>query len=753
MKCGERFYRLTNHFVRGFFKLEPTKHRYKSRIRNSRIGEESNRFATVQRLRDLRVTSDEAYLTVFIVCATLLAYWPALRGALLWDDTSHVTSPALQSWRGLWRIWFNPGATLQYYPLTYSAFWFEHRIWGDAVLGYHLTNVTLHIISACLVVVIVRRLRLPGAWLAGSIFALHPVCVEAVAWISEQKSTLSAVFYLGAALAYLHFDTTRQKRHYLFALGLFVLALLGKTVTATLPAALLVILWWQRARLDWRRDVHPLLPWLGLGTAAGLFSAWLERNVVGAHGAEFDLTLAQNLLLAGRVICFYAFKFLWPANLIFTYPHWNIDPMVWWQYFFPAGVLALAPVLWLMIRRGHRGSSAAFLFFIGTLFPVLGFLNIYPFVFSYVADHFQYLANLGLIIPAAFALTVASRRIPVPGAGRMALAVALLVVLGSLTWQQSGTYRDSETLYRATLARNPGSWMAHNNLGVILLQDPRRVADAIVEFQAAVLLKHNFAQAHSNLGNAFVRMPGMLSEAIAEFDIALRINPDLAGTHHNLANALIRRPDRLLQAIAEYQSALRLTPDDAQVHNDLGVALAQIPGRLPDAVSEFQKALRLNPDNTDAHNNLAAMLLQMPGRLPDAIAEFQAVLRLKPDHAQAHFNMGNALTRIPGRLSDAIQELQTAVRIQPDFAEAHNALGFALAKLPGRLPNAIAEYQAALRINPNYAQAGRNLANALNRKDRTRRRERDAISADHHIAPKPRTPAAHDATRDAHARR
>jgi protein O-mannosyl-transferase len=664
------------------------------------------------------VTSDEAYLTVFIVCATLLAYWPALRGALLWDDTSHVTSPALQSWHGLWRIWFNPGATLQYYPLTYGAFWLEHRIWGDAVLGYHLTNVTLHIISACLVVAIVRRLRLPGAWLAGFIFALHPVCVEAVAWISEQKSTLSAVFYLGAALAYLHFDTTRQKRHYFLALGLFVLALLSKTVTATLPAALLVILWWQRARLDWRRDVYPLVPWLGLGMAAGLFSAGLERNVVGAHGAEFDLTLAQNLLLAGRVICFYAFKFSWPANLIFTYPRWNIDPMVRWQYFFPAAVLALAPVLWLTIRRGHRGPAAAFLFFIGTLFPVLGFLNIYPFVFSYVADHFQYLASLGLIVPAAFALTVTSRRIPVPGAGRMASAVALLVVLGSLTWQQSSTYRDSETLYRATLARNPGSWMAHNNLGVILLQDPRRVADAIVEFQAAVLLKHNYAQAHSNLGNAFVRMPGMLSEAIAEFDIALRISPDLAGTHHDLANALIRRPDRLPQAIAEYQTALRLTPDDAQVHNDLGVALAQIPGRLPDAVSEFQKALRLNPDNTDAHNNLAATLLQMPGRLPDAIAEFQTALRLKPDLAQAHFNMGHALTRIPGRLSDAIEELQTAVRIRPDFAEAHNDLGFALAKLPGRLPNAIAEYQAALRINPNYAQAGRNLADALNRKDR-----------------------------------
>jgi hypothetical protein len=176
-----------------------------------------------------------------IFAAALAAYWPALRGGFIWDDNFHVTPPALRSLHGLWRIWFDLGATQQYYPLLHSAFWFEHRLWGDAVLGYHLANLTQHALAACLVVLIVRRLALPGAWLAGLIFALHPVCVEAVAWISEQKSTLSAVFYLASALVYLRFDQTRRKPHYLWALGLFVLALLSKTVTATLPAALLVI--------------------------------------------------------------------------------------------------------------------------------------------------------------------------------------------------------------------------------------------------------------------------------------------------------------------------------------------------------------------------------------------------------------------------------------------------------------------------------------------------------------------------------
>ena len=191
----------------------------------------------------------EALTWALMLCATVVAYLPALSGGLLWDDNMHVTRADLRSLHGLWRIWFDLGATQQYYPLLHSAFWLEHRLWGDAVLGYHLTNVALHAASACLVVMIVRRLSLPGAWLAGFIFALHPVCVEAVAWISEQKSTLSGVFYLAAALTYLHFDRTRRKSQYFAALGLFVLALMSKTVTATLPAALLVVFWWQRGRL------------------------------------------------------------------------------------------------------------------------------------------------------------------------------------------------------------------------------------------------------------------------------------------------------------------------------------------------------------------------------------------------------------------------------------------------------------------------------------------------------------------------
>jgi tetratricopeptide (TPR) repeat protein len=635
-----------------------------------------------------------------ILCATLLAYLPALGGGLLWDDTSHLTRPELQSLDGLWRIWFDLGATQQYYPLLHSAFWMEHRLWGDAVLGYHLTNVALHAASACLVVMIVRRLSLAGAWLAGLVFALHPVCVESVAWISEQKSTLSGVFYLAAALAYLHFDRSRRVSRYWLALGLFVCALATKTVTATLPAALLVAIWWRRGRIEWKRDARPLLPWLALGAFAGLFTAWVEKTVIGAEGADYTLTLLQRGLLAGRVIWFYAGKLVWPANLTFFYPRWTVDPGEWWQYLFPAGVLAVAIGLWIGSRR-QRGPLAGFLIFAGTLFPVLGFFNVYPFRFSFVADHFQYLACLGVIVPVASALAVLARRIAAGRLARIACGAVLPVLLGVLTWGQSGMYRDAETLYRETLARNPGSWLAHNNLGTVLLAQPGRLADAIAEYRAAARLEPGSEQARTNLGNALAQA-GRLREAIPELEAALRIKPGYAEGHNNLGFALSQMPGGLERAIAEYQAALRINPDFAEAHYNLASAFVAMPGRLPDAIAEYQAALRTEPDLPDAHNNLGGALAQT-GRLPDAIAQFEAAIRLRPDYVEAYNNLGNALSQTPGRMPDAVAEYQAALRIDPENLQAHLGLGNALAQTPGRQGDAIAEFEAALRIKPDPA--------------------------------------------------
>jgi Tfp pilus assembly protein PilF len=326
----------------------------------------------------------------------------------------------------------------------------------------------------------------------------------------------------------------------------------------------------------------PLLPWFAVGAIAGLVTAWLERRYIHAEGASFALTLGERCLLAGRVIWFYLGKVLWPVDLMFTYPRWKVDPAAGWQYRFPVGVLGLAAGLWLLAQRRRRGALAGFLFFVGTLFPALGFFNVFPFIYSYVADHFQYLATLGILVPLACGLAMTRERIP--AARRLVPAVAgvLLATLFVLTWRQSGMYRDAETLYRETLRRNPASWMAHNNLGVILAEMPGRLPEAISEFEAALRLKPDNRQAENNLGNALLTIPGGIPKAIPHLQAALAMNPTLEETHYNLALAL-SMTGRIPEAIAEYEAALRLRPDYPAARNNLRNLLNKTggPGAKP----------------------------------------------------------------------------------------------------------------------------------------------------------------------------
>jgi protein O-mannosyl-transferase len=535
---------------------------------------------------------------LLLLAAVLAAYGPALRGGLLWDDEAHVTRPELRPLDGLARIWTELGATQQYYPLTHSAFWLDHRLWGDATLGYHLASALLHALSALLLLRILRRLEVPGALLAAGIFALHPVHAESVAWISELKNTLSGALCLGAALAYLRFDAARRKAWYALAFGLFALALASKSVTATLPAALLVIFWWKRGRLYLARDALPLVPFLASGAAAGLFTAWVERRFIGAEGRAFDLSLVERCLLAGRASWFYLGKLAWPADLAFVYPRWSVSAGVWWQWLYPLAFLALLAAL-VALRGRSRAPLAAALVFAGTLFPVLGFFNVYPFRYSYVADHFQYLASAAVIaLFAAAATRLASL------AGRRA-AIALLaipVVLAVLTWRESRVYADVETLYRETLARNPGCALCSNNLGKIML-DRDRVDEATTLILRALEAEPGYAEAHNNLGNALARS-GRAPEAIAEFGKAVRLEPDYAKAHSNLGVALAMS-DRVTEAVPHLSKACALQPGLAEAHANLGNALLLL-GRASEAVAHYEAALKLDPGFADVRANLEA---------------------------------------------------------------------------------------------------------------------------------------------------
>jgi hypothetical protein len=365
-----------------------------------------------------RMNKKSVVSLLLILVATCLAYFPALTGSFIWDDQEYVTKPELRTVSGLYRIWFDPPPKTQYYPLLYSVFWLQHKLWGDSSIGYHIVNLALHLLVVILAYAVFIKLDIPGALLAAAIFALHPVHVETVAWISEQKNTLSGVFYLSAMLLYLELDARRDpetakgkpssswKWFYFASLILYLLAILSKSVTATLPGALLVIAWWKRGRLGLRQDVLPLVPFFALGLAFGLITAHAESVWVGAGGAGYDLSALQRSLLAGRVIWFYLGKLVLPINLAFSYEKWTIDPADWTQWVYPLGVIALMGFFW-SLRNRSRAPLAALLFFMGTLFPALGFVNVFPFRYSYVADHFQYLASLGIIALMASGIALA----------------------------------------------------------------------------------------------------------------------------------------------------------------------------------------------------------------------------------------------------------------------------------------------------------------------------------------------------------
>jgi protein O-mannosyl-transferase len=586
---------------------------------------------TINKSSVMSWTKRDWFFCLILAVVTMLAYQPAWHGGLLWDDDNCTTPPELRSLDGLRRIWFQPRATAQYYPLLFSSYWLQQRLWGDSPSGYHLVNLLLHIGCVVLVLKILRFLRIPGAELATIVFALHPVNVETVAWIAERKNTLSGIFALAATFSYLKFDENRSRRSYMLAIGLFLLGLLSKTAIVTLPLVWLVIFWWKRGAISWRRDVVPSIPFFFLSAAAGLVTRWFENTGIGYKARTLDLSLVERCLIAGRAFWFQLGNLFWPSNLMFVYPRWEINA-VWWQYLFPVAVLGLLVILW-SLRRWSRAPLAGVLVYILLLLPSLGFLNIYFFIYSFVADHWQYLACLGIITPCASGIVLLAER-PKRWRAWLEPGVTLVIagVLFVITSQQSRMYTDAETLYRTTIAHNPGCWMAYDHLVNILYQT-NRIPEATDLFEQALRVKP--AVAHYSLGNALLQK-GKTSEAIDHYKQASRIDPDYAEAHNNLGSALFLT-GRTSEAIDQYEEALRINPTYAHAHNNLGNALVQT-GRASEAIDHYKEALRMNPNSASSHSNLGAALGQM-GRIPEAIEEVKAALRINPNDIDARNNL------------------------------------------------------------------------------------------------------------------
>ncbi len=563
-----------------------------------------------------------ALIAAAIVALAAVSYVPALvRAGWIWDDDMYVVdNPTLTSAAGLRAIWLDPTALPQYYPMVHTTFWLERHLFGLNPLAFHLDNLALHCAAAVLLFFVLRRLAVSAAGWAAAIFAVHPVHVESVAWVTERKNVLSTVFYLAACACFLRFlaidhdraaPSGRRWRFYAAGTALFVAALLSKTVTASLPAALLLVLWWKKDRLR-LADAVPLAPLATVGLALGLTTAWIERRFVGAEGASWSLSAVERCLVAGRALWFYAGKLVWPYSLTFVYPRWHVDSGALGQDLPLLAAVAVIVALFLARRVIGKGPLCATLFFAGTLVPALGFFNVFPMRYSFVADHFQYLASIGLIALGASTIATLATRSGLMRPASVALGLCV-AVLCALTDRQSRIYRDAETLWVDTLGKNPRAALALNNLGLIRIEQ------------------------------------GRIDEGVGDIREAVRIEPDFIEPRLNLAEAL-ERQGRIDEAIEIRRQAVAMRPDHSEAQYVLGTALAKA-GRYDEAVAHLGEAVRLRRGFVLAEYNLGTALLKLD-RPSEAIPHFEAALRAQPTHAGSHLNLAAALDRV-GRADDA----------------------------------------------------------------------------------------------------
>jgi len=583
-----------------------------------------------------------------IVLFVFLAYLPALRGGFIWDDDAHLTAnPCIVGPLGFREIWTSSAAT--YYPLVLSSFWVQHAIWGLNPLPYHLVNIAMHAACAVLLWLVLRCLKVRGAWFGAALWGLHPVQTESVAWITELKNTQSCLFYLLAIWFFLKWRTAgtfagRKGTEWDYALALLcaALAILSKASTVMLPVVLGLIWWWSDGRWRWR-NLFRLAPFFIISAAASGWTIWEQQFHSGAVGPEWSQSRPERLVIAGKAVWFYLGKLLWPHPLIFIYPRWEIDashPMA----YLPVLALGITLFLLWLNRRGRTGPVFfAFACFVISLFPVLGFFNVYFFRYSFVGDHFQYLASLG---PLALAAAVITTALDLFKKGKPFLEPVfcgtLLLVLGLLTWRQCGTFANMETLWRDTLAKNPDCWLAHNNLG-LLLNNQGRNEEAMEHYRKAVQIDPNDFEALYNLGIALAAQ-GQFNEAIENF-----------------------------------RKAIQIKPNDCDALNNLGIALAA-QGRFDEAFENFRKAIQINPNDCDALDNLGTALAER-GQFDEAIENYHKAIQINSNRPQTFFHLGTILGQ-SGRTREAVVQYREALRLNPNLAGALNNLAWILASNP-----------------------------------------------------------------------
>lgn len=626
----------------------------------------------------------------------LVVYFPALTGKPLWDDVVWVESATVHRWSGIRDIWLEPTALSReghYWPVVYTSFWLEHKLWGLAPLGYHLVNALLHLANTLLAWRLLAVLAVPGAWAAAAIFAVHPLHVESVAWIIERKDLLSTLFYLCAALAWIRPAGPRL----LAAAALLAAALLSKSMAATFPAALLLWYWWRGQ-------------WPSLREAAGLallFAVALSITLadLAYYTAREPLALgysfAERVQIAAHALWFYAGKLLWPADLAVIYPHWEIGVANAGAWLYVLAAAAAAALLWFGRHRIGRAPAAAAAFFAVTLAPSLGFVDYGFMQFSFVADRFQYLAGLGPIALVAGACAFcAARRDYLKAAAPAALAAAV-AALGAVTWHQAGLYRDGIALFEHVVAHNPTARHAHANLGSEYMNAGRN-EEGLAALRIAVELSPEHAGGFFNLGLAYQRLE-RLEESEEAVRRALQLDPRHRQARHSLGE-LLRGQGAHEAAAEQYRKALETDPDYALAHGGLGQSLFQL-GRHEEAVEALDRAVALGiePFTARTFGLIAAQALARLGRMAEADRRIAAVAAQAPDDVRP------AATRVglrmeAGETAAAEEILDEALAALAGRADDLHRLGDALVKVKAKA-HALTAYRAALADDPDHAPA------------------------------------------------
>ena len=566
---------------------------------------------------------------VALAALTILAYRPAWHGGFVWDDDAYIVNNELLTAPDGWqRIWFSLDSPSQYFPFTYSTFRIEHALWGLNTTGYHWVNLLLHVGNALLVWAVLARLKVPGSWLAAAIFALHPVQVESVAWITERKNVLMGFFFLLTLFAWIVFvdePTRRRWILYFLALIFYVLALSAKATACTLPAALFLILWLQGRPITIRRLLE-IGPFVVLGMGMGLLAVWWERYHQGTNRDVFTfLGPIERILVASRAVWFYLSKIFWPSNLTFIYPRWNIAPADLLDYIWLLAGLGACVAIYFVRRYVGRSVEVAVAFFVATLSPVLGFIMLFTFRYTFVADHYQYLACIGPIALVSAGIVTFSHNFAHFRAAIVSVSLLIAASFWTLTWRQAAMYSDVETLWRTTLARNPECWMAHTNLGLVLLQEGK-IDDAIAQYRSALKMQPDSWDAEYNLGTALVAK-GQVDQALPHCEKAVAMRPTDPDAQVSLGNALLQK-GRIDESISHYQTALTRHPDHFLARYGLGQALLE-KGDLEGAIQACRSALLLRDSDADCHTTLA-IALEEKGNSGEAVQHYEKALDLSP---------------------------------------------------------------------------------------------------------------------------